>query len=134
LQQGGFSVGRYVSLERLVEESRDDYYRILGECSVGWGSGKNEILPWWNYFLGIIRRAYCEFGQQVEGTAGSRVSKGSLVRQVVLDWVGDFTLAEVRAQVPGVSEAMVKVVLGQMRSEGLVTLTGHGRSARWQRR
>ena len=51
LQSHGFQVARFISLERLVEESKEDYYRVLGECSRGWHEGRNEILPWWNYFL-----------------------------------------------------------------------------------
>ena len=53
LQSHGFEVSRYVSLERLVEERREEYYRVLGECSQGWHEEKYEIMPWWNYFLGL---------------------------------------------------------------------------------
>ena len=48
LPSHGFQVARYISLERMVEASRDEYYRVLGECSRGWPEGKNDILPWWN--------------------------------------------------------------------------------------
>ncbi|MCZ7584191.1 MAG: Fic family protein [Deltaproteobacteria bacterium] len=45
LKNKGFDIARYVSLERLVEETKEDYYRILHECSVGWHEGRNEIVP-----------------------------------------------------------------------------------------
>jgi len=66
LQTHGFHVSRYVSLERLVEESKDEYYSVLAECSQGWHEGRNEIVPWWNYLLSVLRRGYQEFERQVE--------------------------------------------------------------------
>ncbi|MCK4504258.1 MAG: Fic family protein [Candidatus Aegiribacteria sp.] len=66
LLENGFEVGCFVSLERIVEESKEDYYRILEKCSRGWHDGTNEIVPWWNYFLGILQRAYGKFELLVE--------------------------------------------------------------------
>lgn len=131
LLQHGFEVGRYISLERIVEESKDDYYRVLGECSKGWHEGKNPIVPWWNYFLGFLRRAYQEFAAQVESTA-RRPAKGELVRNAVLSQVGPFTLGDLRGQLPCVSVQQVKKVLGEMKKAGQVRLVGRGRGARWE--
>ena len=41
LQSHGFQVARYISLERLIEESREEYYQVLKVCSQGWHEGKN---------------------------------------------------------------------------------------------
>lgn len=131
LLQHGFEVGRYVSLERLVEDSKEDYYRILQECSAGWHQGKNGIAPWWNYFLGILRRAYGEFQQHVE-SADARPAKAEMVRQAIRAQVGAFTLADLRAQVPAASPQLIKKILAQMKKKHGVRLAGHGRSARWE--
>ena len=58
LQSQGFQVARYISLERLIEESKEEYYRVLKLCSQRWHEGKNEIIPWWNYFLSVLRNAW----------------------------------------------------------------------------
>jgi Fic family protein len=131
LKEQGFVVCRFVSLERLVEESKEEYYRVLGECSAGWAEGRNKILPWWNYFLTILRRAYVEFGEKMEQSGGAR-GKSEIVRHAALSQMGPFTLAQVAAAVPDTSQAMVKKVLAAMREEGLLTLEGRGRGARWQ--
>ena len=68
IQAHGFQVARYVSLERLIEQSKEDYYRALAERSQGWHEGQNDLIPWWNYFLSMLRRAYQEFKRQVELT------------------------------------------------------------------
>ncbi|MCL2641402.1 MAG: Fic family protein, partial [Phycisphaerales bacterium] len=100
LQQHGFVVSRYISLERLVEETKEDYYRVLGECSQGWHEGHNPILPWWNHFLGILRRAYTEFARQVENRA-SQPAKTELAKRLILSQVGPFALADIQAHQVG---------------------------------
>lgn len=58
-------MSHYISLERLIEENKEDYYRVLGECSNGWHEGKNEIPPWWNFFLRMVRSGYKDFESQI---------------------------------------------------------------------
>lgn len=123
-------MSRYISLERLVEESRNEYYRVLAECSHGWHAGKNEILPWWNYFLDLVRAAYKEFELQVE-SASARPAKSDLVKRTVLGQVEEFTLGDLAAQLPSTSRQLIKKVLAGMKEAGEVRLVGRGRSARW---
>jgi len=59
-----YEVGRYVSLERLVEESRAEYYDALYRSSQSWHDGTHDPLPWTNYLLVIVRRAYAEFAER----------------------------------------------------------------------
>ena len=131
LQSHGFQVVRYVSLERLIEESKEEYYRVLKLCSQGWHEGKNEIVPWWNYFLSTLRGAYKEFEHQVESVE-ARPAKSDLVRQTVLGQVEPFTLADMATQLPSASPQLIKKVLAEMKNAGRVRLTGRGRGARWE--
>jgi len=130
LQSQSFQVSRYISLERMVEESREDYYRVLGECSRGWHEGQNEILPWWNYLLSLMRAAYKEFELAVE-SASARPAKSDLVSRTVLAQVEQFTLGDLSAQLPTASSQLIKKVLAELKKEGRVRLVGKGRGARW---
>lgn len=131
LQQHGFIVSRFVSLERLTEQRKEEYYDALARCSKGWHEGKNEIVPWWNFFLGVIRSAYKELVEQVE-SAESRPAKGDLVRRAVLAQPDAFTLADVAAQVPTASQQLIKKVLSGLKRSGKIKLMGHGRGAYWR--
>jgi Fic family protein len=131
LRSHGFQVVRYVSLERLIEESKEEYYRVLKLCSQGWHEGKNEIIPWWNYFLSTLRGAYQEFEHQVESVE-ARPAKSDLVRQTVLGQAEAFTLADMATQLPSASPQLIKKVLAEMKNAGRVRLTGRGRGARWE--
>jgi Fic family protein len=131
LRSHDFQVIRYISLERLIEESKDEYYRVLKLCSQGWHEGKNEIIPWWNYFLSTLRGAYKEFERQVESVE-ARPAKSALVRQTVLAQVEKFTLADMAAQLPSASPQLIKKVLAEMKRAGRVQFMGRGRGARWE--
>jgi Fic family protein len=131
LQSHGFQVARYISLERLVEENKEEYYRVLELCSQGWHEGRNEIIPWWNYFLSTLRGAYKEFERQVESVK-ARPAKSDLIRQTVRGQVEPFTLADIVVQLPSASSQLIKKVLAEMKKAGQVRLVGRGRGARWE--
>ena len=130
LERHGFSLCRYVSLERLIEESKEEYYAVLERCSQGWHEGANEIIPWLNYLLGVIRRGYEELARQVE--SAEDIGKSELVRQAVMRQPVQFTLADIQANCPSVSVQLVKKVLAQLKAEKKVSLSGKGRGARWR--
>lgn len=131
LQQQGFQVARYLSLERLIEQRKEDYYRALGDCSRNWHEGKNEIVPWWNFFLAIVRAAYRELERDVSSIRG-RPAKGELVRQFILAQPDAVTLAEIKSQVAAASPQLIRRVLANLKREGIVQLAGRGRSAHWR--
>jgi hypothetical protein len=56
LYQAGYEVGRYISLERIIEDSKETYYESLYNSSQSWHKGEHDIRPWWNYFQGMLKR------------------------------------------------------------------------------
>ena len=134
LYQHGYEVGRFISLERLVEESRDDYYEALRISSEGWHEGKHDLMPWLNYFLGVLRRAYREFEQRAGEVKSPRGAKTVLVETAIDAFPGEFTLGDLERACPGVSRDMVRRVLRQLQKKGRVVCLGRGPSAHWRRK
>ena len=60
----GHNVGRYISFERIIEQSKESYYEALQRSSVGWRDGGHDIMPWVQYFLSTIHSAYREFEER----------------------------------------------------------------------
>jgi len=133
LYKWGYEVGRYISLERIVEKSKESYYNSLAESSKGWHDGEHSLLPWWEYMLGVILAAYREFEQRAGMVVTGRGAKTSLVRRMADGFVGDFTLSELSTLCPHVSRDTVRNVLEQLRHGGIIECLGTGRSARWRR-
>lgn len=133
LYSGGYEVGRYISLERIIEKSKESYYGALAMSSEGWHDAKHSLLPWWEYHLGVILSAYREFERRVGVVQNGRGAKSAMVRESVANMVGDFSVTELMELCPTVSRDMVRTVLERMRDEGVVQCNGTGRSARWQK-
>lgn len=133
LYQHGYEFGRYVSLERLVEESREEYYEALHRSSEGWHDGKHDLLPWLNYFVAILRRAAREFEQRAGEVKSPRGAKTSLVHDAIQRQHGVFRVADLQSDCPGVSLDMIRRVLKDMRGLGQVECLGRGHQAQWQR-
>ncbi|MDT8321726.1 MAG: Fic family protein [Xanthomonadales bacterium] len=127
-----YQVGRYISLERVIEQSKETYYEALEASSQGWHEGTHEVMPWLDYFWGMLLRAHEEFRERVDAAGlQSFGSKTEQVRHAVLKRSKPFALAEIEDECIGVSRDMVRHVLRQMRDDGLVEVTGRGRAARW---
>jgi Fic family protein len=130
-----YEVGRYISLERVIEQSKETYYEALEASSQSWHEGAHEVMPWLNYFWGMLLRAYNEFREQVDAALPrGRGSKTERVRHAVLKRAAPFTLTEIEDECIAVSRDMVRHVLRQMRDDGLVEVSGRGRAARWSRK
>jgi Fic family protein len=124
-----YQVGRYISLERIVEESRVTYYEALERSSRGWHDHAHDARPWLEYFWGVLVRAYGEFEERVATLQGSKTDQ---IRAAVARRVGAFGIADIERDTPGVSRDMVRHVLRQMRAEGRLKVEGLGRGAKWR--
>ena len=129
----GFALGRYISLERIIEESKTSYYETLEASSQGWHEGAHDAHPWLHYFWGILLRASREFEERVTSVADGPMNKSDLVRATILRQVVPFTTGDVERECPGVSHELVRLVMRQLRDEGAIALQGRGRGARWLR-
>jgi Fic family protein len=127
-----YEVGRYISLERLFEKSKEGYYENLEASSKGWHEAEHDVNPWLNYFWGVLQRAYNEFEERVGQIGSGRGSKSQQVRDAVTRKLGSFAISDLERNCPGVSKETIRSVLQTMREEGLVELRGRGRGARWR--
>jgi Fic family protein len=132
--QLGFEVGRYISLERLIEDNKDRYYETLEQSSRGWHEGRHDPWPYINYLLFILKTAYAELERRLGQTAAPRGAKTELVKNAIRRMGDTFTLRQLEAVCPGVSRDMIRRVLRQLKTAGQVECLGRGPGARWQKR
>ena len=134
LYKGGYEVGRFISIEKLIEESKETYYQALAASTEGWHQGGHDLQPWLSYFLGVITAAYREFEPRAEAVTAGRGSKAELVKAFVRSNISDtFTFADVKRAAPGVSDEYIRQVLRELRDNEIIEGTGAGRGAAWRR-
>jgi Fic family protein len=129
----GFEVGRYISLERLIEENKERYYETLEQCSRGWHEGKHDPWPYLNYLLFIIKTAYKEFEERLGQINIPKGEKTNLILRAIDGKTGPFRIAEIQNECPNVGVDMIRRVLKNLRAEKQVECLGRGQSARWRK-
>ncbi len=132
LYQISFDIGKYVSLERIIEENKETYYEALKQSSQGWHEGKHNPIPWINFFLSNLRQACKEMAANMEIVQTAISGKGELIEKIILNQIGAFTLREIQAQCPNVSSQMIKKTLNDLKKNKIVILVGRGAGARWK--
>lgn len=133
LYHAGYEVGRYISLERIFEDSRESYYDTLEASSAGWHDGGHDVVPWMTYFWGVMLRAYKEFEERVGTLRSGRGAKTEMIERAVARRSRPFGIVDIEAECPGVSREMVRHVLRRLRDEGKLRLEGQGRGSKWVR-
>ncbi len=133
LYQAGYEVGRYISLEQIVERTKESYYDTLYQSSVDWHKRQHTLLPWWEYFLGVVLSAYREFEQRVGLVTVSRGAKREIVFDVVARLPNQFQYGDVERACPGVSRPTINRALAQMRDSGKIRCIKPGRDAIWEK-
>jgi Fic family protein len=131
LYQADYEVGRYISLERIVEESKETYYEALERSSAGWHEDAHDALPWMRYFWGMLIAACKEFEERVGTIRTGKGAKADVVEEAVERRIGAFSISDIEAESPGVSRDWVRLVLRKLRDEGRIRLVGKGRGAKW---
>jgi Fic family protein len=133
LYQNGYHVGRYISLERIVEESKETYYEVLLKSSNDWHEGKHDLRPWWNYFLGMLMAAYKEFEARVGAITSARGAKRKMVQLAVDRLPERFKISDLRQACPGVSYPTLQRALADLRKVRKLTCLKRGPDAEWQK-
>ena len=127
LYRSGYFVGKYISLERLIADSKGTYYEVLQESSAGWHEGNNDYLPFVRYMLGIVMAAYREFAYRVDILVTKGLSKPDRVREIVRNTTGRITKTQIGNQCPDISQKTVERALADMLKNGEILKIGGGR-------
>jgi Fic family protein len=134
LQQNGYGVGRYVSIEQLIYESEDGYYEALGASTDGWfDDGQHSIWPWTVYLLQQLDGAYQRFEARISAGSGGATKQGRVRDYLLLDASPTFSIADIRRALPGVSDNTIRLVMTELKRSGQIANDGTGRSALWHR-
>lgn len=129
----GYEVGRYISLERLIEQNKERYYETLEQSSQGWHKKKHNPWPYINFILFILKTAYKEFEDRA---AGGEVRKGEK-KEIILNAIGQrkapFRISELKRKNPEISQDTIRKVLKDLKAKGKVECLGKGQHAQWQK-
>ena len=125
LYRSGYIVGKYISVEKAIADSKETYYEALHDSSIGWHERTNDPLPFVRYMLGVIVSSYREFSSRVELLTNRGLSKPDRVREIIRGSLGKITKAEIMAQCPDISQITVQRTLAELlQNHEIIKLSG----------
>ena len=135
LYKAGYIVGKYISLEKIIEKTKDTYYDALQESSLNWHEETNDYKPFVEYTLGIVLNAYREFSERVNVLITKDTSKPDRIREVIKSKVGKITKKEIIEACPDISKTTIERTLVSLQNSNEIIKLGGGRytSYLWNR-
>ena len=127
LYQSNYIVGKYISVEKNIETSKETYYETLHDSSIGWHDNKNTYEPFVKYYLGSIVAAYCEFKSRVIVISKMAVSKPDRIEIIIKEHIGKITKADLIEKCPDISQTTIQRTLAQLLDEKKIIKQGGGR-------
>lgn len=131
LYRSGYIVGKYISIEKLIEISKDTYYAALQDSSKLWHEGKNNYEPFVKYMLEVIVNAYREFSSRVKILAVSDLSKPERVREVIKNTLGTITKTDIMKRCPDISQITIQRALAELTVSNEIVKIGGGRYTKY---
>lgn len=125
LYKSGYIVGKYISIEKLIEKSKDTYYEQLQASSYRWHENENDYEPFVEYYLGIIIAAYKEFSSRVQTLIESGMSKPERIREVIRKHIGKITKSQIMEKCPDISDTTIQRTLTELlKNNEIIKLSG----------
>lgn len=121
-------IGKYVSVEMIIEKTKETYYEALQRSSYGWHEGDNDYVPFVSYYLGIILKAYRDFERRVSLMQDRSLSKPERIRAVIDGHIGKITKKQLLEQCPDISQTTIERTLGELVKSGYLKKVGAGRA------
>lgn len=127
LYRAGYNVGKYISIEKLIEQTKETYYEALQASSTGWHENENDYAPFVRYTLGVIAAAYREFSSRVQALTANGLSKPDRIREIIKETLGKITKAEITKKCPDISQVTIQRTLSDLQKSGEIIKLSGGR-------
>ena len=134
LYRAGYIVGKYISLEMLIEQTKHTYYEVLKSCSVGWHDNKNDYLPFIKYYLGMILKAYRELEDHMQYLSQTKISKSERIKAIFDKKLGSICKADIVTLCPDISVTTIERTLKDLLDSGYIKKIGAGRGTSYIKR
>jgi Fic family protein len=131
LYKNDYVVGKYISIEKMIEKSKETYYEALQASSAGWHEEENDYEPFVSYMLGIIVAAYREFSTRAKLMITSGLTKGDRIGEIIKTTTGVITKTEIMEKCPDISQTTVQRSLIELQNDGSIIKIGGGRYTKY---
>lgn len=136
LLRAGYTHVPYASIESIVEQNKDAYYRALRATQRTLGDGNDtDWEPWLGFFLLMLHRQTKALGKRVDALHQTLNQLSQAERDLleIVETTGRVSVAQAVAQI-GQSRNTIRKRLAGLVTKGLLTLEGKGRGSAYRKR
>ena len=128
LYRSGYIVGKYVSMEMLIEKTKETYYEALQNSSIEWHNNNSDYISFIRYYLGVVLKGYNEFQDRIEHLKYRKMSKADRVKAVFEKKLGMVKKSDIATLCPDISETTIERTLKELLEAGFIQKVGKGRA------
>lgn len=128
LYRSGYIIGKYISMEMLIEKTKETYYEALHNSSIEWHNDRNDYTSFVRYYLGVVLKGYNEFQDRIEHLIYRKLSKADRVKAVFEKKLGVVKKSDIATLCPDISETTIERTLKELLESGFIEKIGKGRA------
>lgn len=126
--KNGFIIGKYLSLESIMENSTEAFDAAFEESSRDWHENSNSYEPFICHFLSVLIQGYAELEKHIAHLNSEGKTKAQMIEDYINEKSGKFNKRELLEYFPGISEITVERTLSQLCRTDKISRTGASRA------
>ena len=132
LYKADYMVGKYISIEKIIEETKDSYYDTLEKSSTNWHNYENDYSYFVEYYLGIILNAYKEFDSRIKLVENKKITAYDRIIAIFKDNIIPIDKAFIINKCPNLSETTIERTLNTLLKEDKIVKISGGRYTKYK--
>ena len=132
LYKANYMVGKYISIEKIIEETKDSYYDTLEKSSLNWHNNENDYSYFVEYYLGIILNAYKEFDSRINIVENKKITAYKRIIDIFKDNIIPIGKAFITNKCPDLSEITIERTLNKLLKEDKIVKISGGRYTKYK--
>lgn len=128
LYKAGYLVGKYISIEMMIEKTKETYYETLHKSSDNWHSNESDYIPFLRYMLGILKEAYAEFENRFRIVENEKLKSVDRLYAIFEKSITKMSKAELMVLCPEISKKTIARALKELLDKGKIAMVGAGRT------
>ena len=132
LYKANYLVGKYISIEKIIEETKDSYYDTLEKSSISWHNNKNDYSYFIEYYLGVILRSYKEFDSRLGTIENKKITSYDRIVEIFKESIIPIDKSFIMNKCPNISETTIERILNKLLKEDKIIKISGGRYTKYK--
>lgn len=132
LYKSNYIVGKYISIEKIIETTKESYYDALKKSSDGWQTESNDYSYFVEYYLGVILNAYKEFTSRFEYIINNKLTATQRITILFKESYVPINKSYILEKCPDISETTIERVLSTLLKDKKIEKISNGKLTKYK--